>query len=100
MLTNIHYLLRSRQDGSYLVARPRFESDEEHPPQVNSGYLIMFQEHADGLSYLNAHAPDLAVQFAVESVNQSQLKIIMDRWKFQGIGLVSDPLLPKIQFME
>ena len=99
MLTNIHYLLRSRQDGSYLVARPRPQSDGEQPPQANPGYLIMFQDHADGLSYLNAHAPDLAANFAVESVTQSQLKTIMERWKFQGVGVVSDPLLPKIQFM-
>ena len=105
MFTNIHYLLRSRQDGSYLVARPRpqsaqsAQSDEAPAPQSNTGYLIMFQEHADGLSYLNAHAPDLAANFAIESVTQSQLKTIMARWKFQGIGMVSDPLLPKIQFL-
>lgn len=59
----------------------------------------MFQDYADGLSYLNAHAPDLAKNFAVESVTQPQLKSIMERWKFDGIGLVRDPLLPNIQFM-
>lgn len=99
MLTTIHYLLRSRQDGSYLVARPRLKVDDEQPPQSNAGYLIMFQDHADGLSYLNTHAPDLAANFAVESVTQLQLNTIMERWKFNGIGLVSDPLIPKIQFM-
>lgn len=100
MLTNIHYLLRSRQDGSYLVARSRPRTDDAQSPPLKSGYLIMFQDHADGLSYLNTHAPDLAANFAVESVTQSQLKTIMERWKFKGLGLVSDPLLPKIQFME
>lgn len=99
MLTNIHYLLRSRQDGNYLVARPRPKTAGAPQNQPNAGYLIMFQDHADGLTYLNAHAPELATKFAVESVTQSQLKTIMARWEFEGIGLVSDPLLPKIQFM-
>lgn len=99
MLTNIHYLLRSRQDGNYLVARPRPKTSGDDPQRPNPGYLIMFQDHADGLTYLNTHAPELATNFVVESVTQSQLKTIMARWEFEGIGLVSDPLLPKIQFM-
>lgn len=104
MLTNIHYLLRSRQDGSYLAARPRPQIDDTqaNDPQEksqNPGYLLLFQDYADGLTYLNTHAPDLADRFAVESVSQSQLKTVMGRWKFTGVGLVSDPLLPKIQFM-
>ncbi|NET49000.1 MAG: hypothetical protein F6K09_09800 [Merismopedia sp. SIO2A8] len=104
MLTTVYYLLRSRQDGSYLVARsnaqplPQTSGDRPEPPK-NSGYLIVFQEYADGLSYLNAHAPDLASDFAVESMTQAQLKTVMQRLQFQGIGLVSDPLLPKVEFM-
>ena len=104
MLTNIHYVLRSRQDGSYIAARPRPQSngaqtDENQEKSANPRYLLLFQDYADGLTYLNTHAPDLADRFAVESVTQSQLKTVMGRWKFTGVGLVSDPLMPKVQFM-
>lgn len=99
MLTNIHYLLRSRQDGSYLAARPKPQMDGDQEKSANPGYLLLFQDYADGLTYLNTHAPDLADRFAVESVTQSQLKTVMGRWKFTGVGLVSDPLIPKVQFM-
>ena len=105
MLTTLYYLLRSRKDGSYLAAHP--QSRTNHDPSDESaseanptpGYLIMFQEYADGLSYLNTHAPDLAADFAVESVSQTQLKGMMQRWQFDGVGLVTDPLLPKVEFM-
>ncbi|MGK7889851.1 MAG: hypothetical protein AB4042_10990 [Leptolyngbyaceae cyanobacterium] len=99
MLTDLYYLLRSRKDGSYLVAHPhgRTENPSEEP---DPGYLIMFQEYADGLSYLNTHAPDRASDFAVESVSKPQLKGLMQRWQFRGVGLVTDPLLPKVEFMQ
>lgn len=100
MLTALYYLLRSRKDGSYLAAHPQGKAESNSPDEnPNAGYLILFQEYADGLSYLNTHAPDLAPDFAVESISETQLKGLMQRWQFQGVGLVTDPLLPKVEFM-
>jgi len=119
MQTTIYYVLRSRKDGQYVSADPRRRSptsqdaasqrptapddaDTQSNPasQAASGFLIVFQEHADGLTYLNTHAPELAGEFAVESLTQSQLMQLMQRWQFSGLGLVSDPLLPRVQFMQ
>ncbi|NEQ99327.1 MAG: hypothetical protein F6K30_21905 [Cyanothece sp. SIO2G6] len=101
MLTTLYYLLRSRKDGSYLAAHSQGRTENEQPKEApDPGYLILFQEYADGLSYLNAHAPDRAADFAVESVSQTQLKGVMQRWRFKGVGLVTDPLLPKVEFMQ
>lgn len=93
MLTQTHYLIRSRQDGRYLVARLQ-EGDED-----SMGYLLMFREHFDALSYLNTHGRDVADRFGVESVSGTQLKGLLQRWGFQGLGLVDDPLVPRIQFL-
>ncbi len=90
MFGQIHYLIRSRQDGKYLVARPK-----QHP----ATYLLIFREHFDALSYLNNHSGGLTDRFAVESLSGTQLKGLLQRWDYQGIGLVEDPLLPKIQFL-
>ncbi len=98
MLSDIFYLIRSRADGQYLVARPRVAADPDAPP--NSGFLLMFQEHADALSYLNTHGAGVADQFAVESIPGSQLKPLMGRWGFMGVGMVRDPLLPTIDFLQ
>ncbi len=92
MFSQISYLIRSQVDGQYLVARPKADDSK-------SGYLIMFREHFDALSYLNTHASDVAARFGVESVSGSQLKNLLQRWGFQGIALVEDPLVPKIQFL-
>ncbi len=89
MLAATHYLLRSRTDGNYLVARPHGET---------GSYLLLFREHADALSYLNAHAPDLRERFAVETLLGSQLSPLLQRWSFAGVGLVQDPLLPQVTF--
>ena len=102
MQTTIYYVLRSRKDGSYLAAQvnaDKSSSSDDQSQAMSVGYLMLFREYADGLSYLNAHAPDLAANFAVESVSQSQLKTVMQRWSFEGIGVVEDPWLPKVQFM-
>lgn len=93
MLSSIHYLIRSRQDGQYLVARPREGGEAE------MGYLLMFREHFEALSYLNTHGAGVVDNFAIESISTTQLKGLMQRWGFQGIGLVKDPLLPQIQFL-
>ncbi len=94
MINDIHYLIRSQTDGKYLVARPQVE-----PNQKQTGYLLIFRESFEALSYLNTHAQEVANRFVVESISGSQLKNLLQRWGFQGIGLVEDPLLPKIEFL-
>ncbi|MBF2003480.1 MAG: hypothetical protein IGS38_22500 [Synechococcales cyanobacterium M58_A2018_015] len=102
MLSQIFYLIRSRADGQYLVARPRGQSAakgrDDQP--ADPGYLLMFQEHSDALSYLNAHGAQVADQFAVESIPSTQLKSVLKRWGFTGVGVVQDPLLPRIEFLQ
>jgi hypothetical protein len=88
----IHYLIRSNLDGQYLVARPRGDRDE-------AGFLLLFREHFDALGYLNAHGDNIRDRFGVESVSKVQLKSIIKRWGFIGVGLVEDPLIPRIQFL-
>lgn len=88
----IHYLIRSNRDGRYLVARPRGDREE-------MGFLLLFREHFDALSYLNSHGNNVSDRFGVESVSKAQLKSIIDRWSFGGVGLVEDPLIPRIQFL-
>jgi hypothetical protein len=97
MFAEIFYLIRSRADGQYLVARPRAAHPEEKP---DPGFLLMFKEHADALSYLNTHATFLADRFAVESIPGSQLKNLIKRWGFTGVGMVQDPLIPRINFLQ
>ncbi|WP_414543488.1 hypothetical protein [Nostoc sp. CCY0012] len=91
MLSEIFYLVRSPTDGRYLIARPDAES---------SGYLLLFREHFDALSYLNTHAAEVANRFAVESIPGTQLGNLLKRWGFSGVGIVTDPLLPKVEFMQ
>lgn len=91
MFTQVYYLLRSRADGNYLVAHLNQGND--------SGYLLMFREHFDALSYLSTHGQDVTDRFAVESIPGNQLKAILERWGFVGLGMVQDPLLPKIEFL-
>lgn len=92
-LVEIHYLIRSHLDGRYLVAHPRGNGE-------NAGFLLLFREHFDALSYLNTHGDkDIRDRFGVESISRGQLKIAIDRWGFIGVGLVEDPLIPRIQFL-
>lgn len=91
MLSQVYYLIRSKADGRYLVVRPNQETD--------SGYLLLFRENFEALSYLNTHGFDLAERFAVESIPGTQLKSLLKRWGFTGLGIVQDPLLPKIEFL-
>lgn len=99
-MSQLYYLLRSRLDGSYLAARPRPaqeapENPDQPPP---AGFLLVFSADYDALSYLNAHAPDLADKFSVETVVASQLQPVLSRWGFQGVGMVSEPRLPQVEF--
>ncbi len=99
MFSQTFYLIRSRADGQYLVARPQRKTDDgenrSHP-----GYVLLFKEHFDALSYLNTHGAEVVEQFAVESMPGSQLGNLLNRWGFLGIGLVQDPLVPQIQFLQ
>ncbi|HEY9795142.1 MAG TPA: hypothetical protein V6D30_05825 [Leptolyngbyaceae cyanobacterium] len=94
MFSQIHYLILSRAEGRYLVAQPNAGNDS-----AGAGYLLMFREHFDALSYLNAHGSDVADRFAVESVSGTQLKGLLKRWGFAGVGIVQDPLVPQIEFL-
>lgn len=94
MFSEIYYLIRSRKDGKYLVARLSNPATEQE-----NQYLLVFRENHDALSYLNTHATNLSNQFSVESLGTNQLKNVLERWGFQGIGMVNDPLEPQIQFL-
>lgn len=94
MFSQIHYLIRSKIDGKYLTARPQVGEKE-----TKTGYLLVFREHFDALSYINTHGAEVADRFAVESISGTQLKNLLQRWGFNGVGVVEDPLLPKIQFL-
>ena len=99
MISQIYYLLRSRVDGSYLAARSQGEeTDPDAPPA--KGYLLVFTADYDALSYLNAHSPDLADKFGVESLVASQLQNVLQRWGFQGVGIVEEPRQPQVSFFE
>ncbi|MBD1870606.1 hypothetical protein H6F88_09000 [Oculatella sp. FACHB-28] len=100
-MSQVFYLVRSRVDGQYLVAHPKPTNPpaQEQSSQSDSGYLLMFQEHFDALSYLNTHGAAVADRFAVESIPNTQLNGLLKRWGFIGIGVVKDPLLPQIEFL-
>jgi hypothetical protein len=97
MFSQTYYLVRSRADGKYLVAHLKGRSDSKEAPE--QGYLLVFKEHFEALSYLNTHAQDLADRFGVESIPGSQLESLLKRWDFNGVGVVQDPLLPKVEFL-
>ncbi|WNZ24255.1 hypothetical protein HJG54_16250 [Leptolyngbya sp. NK1-12] len=97
MLSETFYLIRSKIDGQYLVARPRATDPGKLP---DPGFLLMFREYADALSYLNTHGSGVADRFAVETIPGTQLKSLLKRWGFTGVGVVQDPLLPQIQFLQ
>lgn len=92
MYSNVYYLLRSKQDGRHLAARP-------DGPESDRTYLLIFSADYEALSYLSTHAPEMRDRFAIESVPAYQLKDMLSRWGFAGIGLVRDPSLPKVDFM-
>ncbi|MBD2519075.1 hypothetical protein H6G93_29770 [Nostoc sp. FACHB-973] len=91
MLSEVYYLVRSKSDGRYLTARPNAEA---------SGYVLLFRENFDALSYLNTHAGEVANRFAIESIAGTQLGSLLKRWGFTGVGIVTDPLLPKVEFLQ
>jgi hypothetical protein len=92
-MSQVFYLIRSKADGQYLVARPNGDADA-------TGYLLMFNEHYDALSYINTHGAEVADRFAVESIAGTQLANLLKRWGFTGVGIVQDPLIPRIEFLQ
>ena len=76
MFSEIYYIVRSQADCRYLLA---------HPNPENSGYLLLFRENFDALSYLNTNAGELANRFAVESIPGTQLGNLLKRWGFSGV---------------
>ncbi len=104
MLSETFYLVRSKQNGQYLVARPhRAEANSaasNTPEKADPGFLLMFKEYADALSYLNTHGKDVVDQFGVESLAGTQIGTMLKRWGFSGVGIVQDPLLPRVEFLQ
>ena len=93
MLLQINYLIRSKQDGKYLVARMPRQSGTE------ASYLLVFQHDYDAISYINSHGREYSDRLTVETASPMQLKGLMQRWDYNGFGIVKDPLLPEIQFV-
>ncbi len=91
-MLSFYYLIQSKQDGQYVFARPAADRSAK--------FVLLFSERADALSYLNAHVAQVSDRFLVQSISSKTLTDILQRWDFRGVGLVDDPLLPKIQFME
>ena len=91
----INYLIRSKQDGKYLVARL-----SESPDQAEASYLLVFKEDYEALSYINTHGKSYSNRLSVESVSPTQLKGLLQRWGYEGLGIVEDPLIPTIQFVQ
>ncbi|AFZ35070.1 hypothetical protein Sta7437_1503 [Stanieria cyanosphaera PCC 7437] len=88
------FVVISKKKGKYLVAR--LQEDEDRPEAT---YILLFKEDYDALSYLNTHGQNLRDRLMVESASANQLKGLLQRWGYQGIALVEDPLIPTIQFM-
>ena len=95
MLSQINYVIRSLKDGKYLVARIAQEQD-----QAAANYLLVFKLDHEALSYINSHAQEFSEQLSVESLSSIQLKALLNRWGYQGIALVEDPLIPNINFLK
>ncbi|TAF51098.1 MAG: hypothetical protein EAZ61_11365 [Oscillatoriales cyanobacterium] len=86
----LYNTLRVKQNGQYLAATPN--------PDRPDRFILIFCDRSEALSYLNAHAAGLEDRFTIETVQQTQIQGILERWGFTGIGLVRDPRLPEIEF--
>jgi hypothetical protein len=95
------YILRSKLDGKYLTARLRDseENSNERSSALEKTYLLLFKADFEALTYVNTHAGDLSSRLGVEFLSSSQIKGLLQRWGYGGVGLVEDPLLPQIKFL-
>jgi len=96
MFSQTYYLLRTRQDGQYLVANG--QGDDANPDAPPMQFLLLFNDHAEALSYLNTHAAGYTDRFAVEPQPGTQLASLLKRWGYKGVGVVKDPLIPTVEF--
>jgi hypothetical protein len=90
VLSQTYFVVRSQTSGEYLVAHPSQDSA--------AGFLLVFTTDYDALSYLNAHAPSSKGDGRVESIASTVLRSTLARWQLTGIGVVSDPLVPQVEF--
>jgi hypothetical protein len=89
MLSQFYYVVRSPASGEFLVAHPSVDAAE--------GFLLLFSADYDALSYINTHGS--GVGCVVEQIPTTALSPTLKRWQLQGVGLVQDPLVPRIQFL-
>jgi hypothetical protein len=92
MLSQTYYVVRSQTSGQYLVAHPAED------PSV--GFLLVFSNDYDALSYVNTHAHSSRGDGRVETIAATSLRPTLDRWQLTGIGIVSDPLIPQVEFFQ
>lgn len=92
MLSQNYFVVRSQTSGQYLVAHP------SEDPSV--GFLLVFSNDYDALSYLNTHAQSSRGDGRVETIAVASLRPTLDRWQLKGIGVVSDPLIPQVEFFQ
>lgn len=90
MFSQTYYVVRSQGTGEYLVAHPSEDSAD--------GFLMLFSADYDALSYLNTHSQGNRTQGKVESIPATALRATLDRWQLRGVGIVEDPLIPRVQF--
>jgi hypothetical protein len=90
MLSQQYYVLRSRGSGEYLVAHPTANASE--------GFLLLFSTDYEALSYVNIHSPGSPC--TVEGFPITALRTTLVRWQLVGVGIVNDPLVPQIQFLQ
>jgi hypothetical protein len=89
MLSQFYYVVRSQTSGEYLVAHPSADTAD--------GFLLLFSADYDALSYINTHANGTGG--TVEMMSAIALPATLKRWELQGVGIVQDPLIPRVQFL-
>jgi hypothetical protein len=87
-MSQFYYVVRSQTSGEYLVAHPS--------PDTADGFLLLFSADYDALSYINAHGR--GAPCAVEMLPATALPTTLKRWELQGIAIVQDPLIPRVEF--
>jgi hypothetical protein len=92
MLSQSYFVVRSQTSGQYLVAHP------SEDPSI--GFLLVFSNDYDALSYINTHAQSSRGDGRVETIAVTSLRPTLDRWQLKGIGVVSDPLIPQVEFFQ